>query len=263
MFLSNLGSMYDKAKKVYDQLKPVLDDKQITKRLPRVLCIIASSILALVFIHQYCNIINYANIVHLPMFSESMRNYIGKVIFLGGIGWLTYHVVAYPLLLPMIVRIDCIKNTTYIRFLQTVDDIIDIFASGMFLVYALDELSYLTNYEDPAIKIRVLFCFAIVYLCVLFIMWVYQKNNHNPYAIFTGYCDNNRSLIREGDLVAYNNKLYWVRDASKEILGYSMKAGKDPYILLAFNQHNDKTLTLEEAAQNIEGNLTIIKQYNR
>lgn len=259
MSLSDAISLPTNVKEAVDTVKSVFAGKHITKRIPRVLCVVSAILLTFVYFQQYWNILAYIKLEPLPMFSKTAENFLSELICSYGIWWAVYLFAGYALLLRLVVYIDTLKKTTYIRYFQTFDDIMHILASVIFLLYSLDELFYFANFGSVAFNIEVLYYIAFLYLSILFVRWLYQKNNHNPYVMSTGYYDSNNTHINEGNYVRYNNKLYKVVDGHKDILGFSNDLKKDSYVLSAV-YHNDKeSVFLEDAVKNKNGNLTIVK----
>lgn len=255
--MSTVFSKLKEEKELHDKILPKLHERYITKQIPRIVGIIASCILVLVYLNQYCDVLDHLKITAVPSFSDSANTFISRCISTGGIIWAGYHFVIYNLLLKLIIHIDTIKEKTYIRLLNTLNDVIEIVASGIYFVYALGELLCVVNIGYTAIEFRILYFCAFIYLAALFVDWVYRKNDYNPYTMRTGYCDNNLSIIYEEDIVSYYNKLYMVESASKIILGDKNRDIKDPYLLRPLSRSGDE-ISLEEATSNKEGNLTVI-----
>lgn len=258
-----LLDIVDTAAKITEEVsnvRAIFDSKNITKRIPRIMCILSASILTFTFLQQYWNILDLVNVEPFPMFSDQARNAISRWVSPCGVIWLIYNIVAYKILLRMVVKIDTLKKTTYIRFLETVDDIFAFFASGVFLLYAIDELLFFVNNGVLEFQFKEVFYCSWLYLGMIFVGWIFQKNNVDPYTAVTGYCDSNNCIIKEGNLVCYFNKLYRVEDGSKTILGFKNDPQKDSYILNSLSLRHQETILLSDAVKNREGMISIAKR---
>lgn len=244
--LSDLSGFISGAKGSLDTWKSIMDDQYITKRIPRIITKVASLLLMFIFLQQYWNILGYFSIAPLPLFDVRLSNgityIIPRLLFL----ILILEVVVWPI----IIRADLKFNSTYVRFVLMLDDIISIVASASFVAYSLDEFLYFSNYGVIAFKLKYMYWGACIYLMYRFICWVSSKNRNNPYGCYTDFCDSKETYIREDDYVLYYNRLYRIG----KILGHNKS---EEYFLIGVSYDNKKTIPLETAAQDAQGRLTV------
>lgn len=256
--LSNATGLALKVKEASDSVNLFLDDHYITKRLPRIIRLLSALILLFVFIQQYWNILGYFCIKPLPLLSANVGKFISNIIYSYGIYWGIYHFIGFNILCRLIVCVDYIKNSTLIRYLLTIDDIIELGVSIVFLVYSIDELLYFANYGIVALKIRFMYYIAVAYLACLFIGWVYRKNCHNPYSYRTDFYDSENKRIFSGDYVIYYNKLYKIQ---KNFISNTDKiTNEDPYVLAGVSYYNNTCISLEVAVKDKPGKLTVLQR---
>lgn len=256
--ISDVTEIVPKAKEPWDTVKSILDNKNVAKRMPRIICQISALVLLFSYLQQYWDLLGYIPVKPLPPFDNQLSGWL--VINMPKVGccWLVYHIVVRRILCWIACSIDVKHKTTCIVYFKTIDDVADICASTILFLYSIDELLYLANFGTASFRVKYIYVVAAIYLFYLFLSWVHNKNSQNPYALPTDYYDCKNKRIFEKDYVTYYNKLYQIHEnARPDANGISRE---DPYVLSGISFYNNHSIRLGEAAKDDNGKLTVIQR---
>lgn len=252
-------SIVEIANEALKGVKKLSEEKYAITKLSKVIRLVAAIILITILFNDKLNLgISFLK-DNLNLWDDGIRSYLNSYVYWVVGLWMAYKIFSRPIRI-LCIRFDNTESVKSLPVLFTLYDFIDFICSLYFLAYAINQFIEI-NYIIIDTDIRK-YVIAGVYLAVVFVNWLYLKNSNNWYCIhrkYTNYYDVNNRRISEDANVIYCGKLYQVClcDVESEIKKVSKKM---EWRLVSRIDKDYKSL--EEAAKDREGNLTVVSWNN-
>lgn len=254
-------SIVEITKEAISSVKQLSEKKYAIRGINRAIRMVAAILLVSFFLNDELNWGIPFSKIALNLWDERFRNFLKRNVYVVGIFWLAYELIVSKLLIRICAYCDKTKEVKSFPVLFTVKDLVDFICSLYFGTYAINLLVEHNNtiFNDD-MRIYII---AGGYLVIEFANWLYVKNSNNWYHIhrdYTYYYDvNNRRIPKDADVI-YRGKLYRVY-WSGDVLGLNRDSQKKEWRLSSWD--DNESISLEEAAKDKEGKLTIETWKNR
>lgn len=238
-------AIVETAKELLNKMEELSGKKYVLNRISKVMRLMAAIVLVSIFLSDKLNLDLAFLKVDLDLWDEVLRIGLKNNIYRVCIFWIIYELIISNVLRRGCILFDKTECVESLPILFTLDDLIDFVCSLYFFVYAMNQLIELNSTissGDMTMSI-----IAGIYLFIVFVNWLYIKNRCNWYDIhreYTNYYDVTNKRIPKNANVIYRGKLYRVRQ----------DAQSQEWRLVSYDKDS---LSLEEAAKDRDGNITI------
>lgn len=247
-------SVIESGKEVIEGITQLSKEKYAIGKISRFLRLVAAIILISVWINERMNIGIPFYKIALKLWNKEIRFLIDSNFYFIVIFWIIYNIVISNIFRRLCIKFDRSEGVESLPVLFTVNDFVNFGCSVFFFVFALNQIIERNNAIvgcDETINIL-----AGMYLWGIFIYWIYRKNSINWYYIHREYTDyydiNNKRILKDAYVIYYGKRyrLIWSGYTSVK-----QEQQKKEWILSSWD--DKKGISLEEAAKNREGKLTI------
>lgn len=238
---------------VFDNVYKELGKDYGINRINRIIRLAAAIMIAYVFLNDKLDfgIVVFQNKLSLwnVVFREFLKNSIYLIVTIN---------ILYDQILSNLLRIVCLNTQEKLfPMVHTINDLVEYICSMFYLFYAFNSyIEFKNTVNDNELLISAI---AITYLCKMFINCLYAKNKkrwEKSRRKYTNYFDVNNDRIPCDAEVIYFGKLYEVC-CGNNVIGIKTESTKDEWRLCTHKV--EESVSLEEAAKNRAGNLTIYK----
>jgi len=245
------------AKETLNAVKKLSKEKYAVNIVSKGIRMFAAILLICIWLNDKLNLgIPFSKII-LNLWEEKFRNFIKNNVYIVGVFWVVYKQIISNILRKWCVCFDETEEVKSLPILFTLNDFIDFVSSLFFGVYAINLLAeYNNSISNGEMNMGIV---AGGYLTIEFVKYLYIKNCNNWYRIhreYTHYFDVNNRSIPKGATVIYHGKLYRVKQQCYTG-GINSGCQKSEWRLDSYGENN--SLSLEEAAKDKDGKLTIVK----
>lgn len=248
-------SVIENAKETLKGLKELSEMEYALNKISKVMRLVAAIVLVSIYINGKLNLGIPFSTINFNLWNEEFRLGLKSYIYTVIIFWIIYELIRSKVLKWLCIKLDNTENTKTIPVLFTVNDFVDFVCSLYFLIYTVNRLIELNNTivnEEEIVSF-----IAGAYLLIELISWSYIQNSNNWYRVnrdYTNYYDVNNTRIPANANVIYRGKVYRVY-WSGDVVGLNTDSKKQEWRLSSRENHD--SISLEEAANDREGNLTI------
>ena len=175
-------------------------------------------------------------------------------------GWFIYDLIVERILLLVIIRIKGAIGKDAVPVFMVFNDFVNISCSTIMLGYAINLLIEQKN-NIGSID-RNMAIISVFYLGVGVFLRQYSLHSREQYKNNrkeTNFYDSNGNCIYDGSRVLFYNKRYRVGQVLDSVPAYGMRPERIWKLLPDWSDLNGKAIKLEDAVQDVDGNLTIIE----